>query len=137
MMHSFSRIELDQVRRELSQVSHAPPPRPHTQPLPFGLCKFPRSLPEVELWGTFAASVEPVGDLGDGRGRCAKALGMAGEMLCSSVNPLVPLQSQPLILTDSGLSHNRFRHWSDDALWLNTNTILLMVAFPRGGLLDR
>lgn len=35
------------------------------------------------------------------------------------------------------LSHCKFRHWNDDAIWLNRNASLLMVAFITAGPLDR
>lgn len=134
----FSRIELDQVRRGISEVSlTAPPDLTHNRFIS-DCIHFPGLFQKFNFGAYLLLGWSLLGALGMGGGGCEKALGMAGEMLCSSsVAPLVPFQSQPLVLTDLGLSHNRFRHWSHDAMWLNTNAILLRVAFLIGGLLGR
>lgn len=52
-----------------------------------------------------------------GEGGCETALAMAREMFFPScVARLVPFQRQPLVLTDQGLSHDRFRPRGEDAM---------------------
>lgn len=108
MMNSFSRTELDQVRREISEVSHAAPPGLTHNPSISDYAHFPGLFQKFNFGAHLQLGWSLLGASRMGGGGYEQTLGMAGEMFCSfSLVSLVLSQRQPLILTDLGLSHNR------------------------------
>ena len=148
-MNNFNRIELEQVRREISYISlrlpesffqTAPPfltmqnaqvsPRAFNFGAPLrlvgGVCRGDREGWRVRVWRGF---------LNDLRNALLLLLLFS---LPSSRVILWSLQTWGTGARGQSLqqSCNPFRHWLDDSIWLNRNAILLMAAFITGGPLD-